>query len=92
MMSDRTTTLQLDVPDDVLEELAMSPSDLDQEVRLMIAARLYESGRASTGRAAELMGVPRTLLLSRLGSFGVCLTEMTEEELRGDLEHARRGQ
>jgi predicted HTH domain antitoxin len=91
-MSDRTTTLQIDVPEDALDELAMSPADLHQEVRLMLAARLYGSGRASTGRAAEMMGVPRTLLLSRLGSFGVSLVELTEEELREDFEHARRGQ
>ena len=57
----------------------------------MLAARLYEKGLASTGRAAELVGVPRILLLKRLADFGVSLSDLTEEELRQDLEHARHG-
>ena len=81
-------TFLIDVPEDALRQLQMSPQELEQEVRLLLAARLYENGIASTGRAAELMGVSRALLLCRLGSFGIALFDLSPEELQRDLEHA----
>src|SRR5207244_2957299 len=84
-------TISLDVPEGVLRELDMSPRELDQEVRLMCAARLYQKGVASTGRAAESLGVPRTLLLTRMASFGVTLYDVPPDELAEDAERASSG-
>jgi len=84
-------TISLDVPEGILRELDMSASDLDQEVRLMMAARLYQKGLASTGRAAEVLGLPRALVLARLGSFGVPLYDVPSEELAADADRALRG-
>jgi len=83
--------MELECPDELLQRLQWNNEELGLEVRLMLAARLYEKGLASTGRAAELAGVPRVLLLERLADFGVPLSDLTEEELRQDLEHARHG-
>ena len=67
--------MQIEVPEEALRELRMTLDELDQEVRLMLAARLCERGLVSTGKAAELAGVPRTLLLAGLCSFGVSIAE-----------------
>ena len=83
--------MEIECPDELLQQLQLNTEELSLEVRLMLAVRLYEKGLASTGRAAELAGVPRLLLLERLADFGVSLSDLTEEELRQDLEHARRG-
>ena len=52
------------------------------------AAKLYELGKLSSGRAAELAGVSRVSFLQALGNYGVSLFDESEEELRQDLRHA----
>jgi predicted HTH domain antitoxin len=60
----------------------------DAENLLETAVRLYEAGKLSSGAAADLAGIPRTLFLARLGNFGVATFRLTEDELRRDLENA----
>lgn len=81
----------VELSDAVLRDLQMTPAELDQEVRLMAAARLYERGLVSTGQAAERVQVPRSLLLSRLADFGVSISDPSIDELRKELENARAG-
>lgn len=52
------------------------------------AAKLYELGKFSSGRAAELAGVPRVSFLQAIATYGVSLFDETEEELKQDLRHA----
>jgi predicted HTH domain antitoxin len=49
---------------------------------------LYELGRLSSGAAAALAGVPRTVFLGKLTAYGVATFRQTEEELREELAHA----
>lgn len=81
-------SVHVEIPDSLLARLGMTANDLEQEVRLMTAARLYERGLASTGRAAEALYVPRALLLHRLASFGVSLYSPEPRELDEDLARA----
>jgi len=81
-------TVGVELPEAVLRDLQLTPADLDLEVRLMAAARLYERGIASSGRAAEMVNVPRTLLLSRLASFGLSLADPSADELLRDFAQA----
>jgi predicted HTH domain antitoxin len=43
--------------------------------------KLYELGRLSSGAAARLAGIPRTLFLSKLADYGVDTFRLTEDEL-----------
>ena len=45
------------------------------------AAKLYELGKLSSGRAAALARVPRVSLRQALARYGIPIFEMTEEEL-----------
>lgn len=76
-MSDIT----LSIPDETLVALKVSPEQLGGEIRLAAAAKLYEVGRISSGAAAKLAGMPRTLFLSRLADYGVDTFRLTEQEL-----------
>ena len=49
-------TIQIDLPDEVLLALKETPEGLSQMIRMAAAAKLYELGKLSSGRAAELAG------------------------------------
>ncbi len=48
-----------------------SQEQTGKEVRMAAAAKLYELGRLSSGAAARLAGIPRTVFLTRLADYGV---------------------
>jgi predicted HTH domain antitoxin len=75
----------LDIPEDSLLALKVSEKQIGDELRMAAAAKLFELGKLSSGAAAELAGVPRTLFLTKLSDYGVATFRMTEEELRRDL-------
>ena len=73
--------LILDVPDDSLLSLKWSDATAAAEIRLAASMKLYELGRLSSGAAARLAGVPKTLFLSKLGDYGVDTFRLTEDDL-----------
>ena len=67
----------------------MTPDEFREEARILIAVKLYELGRLSTGAAAALANVPKPLFLTKLADYGVDTFESSEAELRGDVSNAR---
>ena len=59
-------SLTIDYGDEVLLALGLSPEQFRQETRILIAVKLYEMGRLSTGAAAQFAGVPKPLFLMKL--------------------------
>jgi predicted HTH domain antitoxin len=45
------------------------------------AVKLYDMGRLSTGAAAQLAGVSRSVFLTRLADYDVNTFDLDEEEL-----------
>ena len=80
--------LNIPVPDDAMAALNLSPVEAADEFRFAAAAKLYELGRLSSGAAASLAGVPRTVFLSRLSDYGVSAFRVDEDELKQDLSRA----
>src|SRR5512145_1715472 len=74
----------LDIPNESLLALKVSPAEASELLRLTAAVKLFELGRLSSGTAAQLAGVPRVVFLSRLADYGVDTFQMTKEELRGE--------
>jgi predicted HTH domain antitoxin len=82
------TTIHLDVPDEILWSLKEAPEDVAREIRMAAAAKLYEIGKLSSGRAAQLAGVPRVVFLQALARYGVASFDLTREEIAEDLANA----
>lgn len=81
-------TITLTVSDQVLLALQTSPDNLSQEMLLVMAVKLYELGRLSSGAAADIAGIPRTVFLTKLADYGVNTFCLTEQELAEDLANA----
>jgi predicted HTH domain antitoxin len=70
-----------DIPEETLLAMKVSPEKASAELRMAAAVKLYELGRLSSGAAARLAGVPRTVFLSKLADYGVPTFNLTEEQL-----------
>lgn len=87
-----TRSLTIDYGEDVLLALGLSPEQFGDEAKLLLAVKLYELGRLSSGTAAGLAGIPKPLFLNKLAEYGVDTFRLSEEELKQDLASARRYQ
>jgi predicted HTH domain antitoxin len=77
-----TATLTIELPASV----TLSEFDL----KMTLAAKLYEDGTLSGGQAAELVGISKRTFLESLGKYGVSIFGYSAEELREDLERLRK--
>ena len=85
-----TRSLTIDYGDDVLLALGLTPEEFREEAKLLIAVKLYEMGRLSTGVAAALADLPKPLFLTKLADYGVDTLDLSAEELQRDLSGVRR--
>lgn len=66
-MAERQITLG--IPEEVLLAEKANEVTFARELRILAAVKLYELGRLSSGRAAELAGMPRVKFLLALGRY-----------------------
>lgn len=82
-------TLKIPYPDDLPKALGETPEEFERELKFLVAAKLYELGRISSGRAAELAGVSRVEFLNRLGRYRISVFNYPLEELEREIREAR---
>lgn len=81
-------SLTIPYSEDLLLSLKESPEEFEAEARLLLAVKLYELGRVSTGRAAELAGISRVEFFFVLGRFGLSPIGVDPDELERDFANA----
>jgi len=71
-----------------------TPEELQAQIRLMAALKMFELGKLSSGKAAELAGMSRVAFFEACGRYRVSVfnypPEALEAEIKADLEAARK--
>ena len=60
----------------------------DFELRMLIASKLFEEGKLSSGQAAEIVGISKRAFIEILGKYSVSIFGYEYEELEEDLKNA----
>lgn len=83
-------TLQISYDDSVLLETSLPAEDFEREAKLLLAAKLFEMGRMSSGMAAELCGMSRVAFLMSLPRVGVSLSNLRPEDALDEVAFSSR--
>ena len=83
-------TLVIPYPTEVQWALQQQPDEFANEARLLLAVKLYEMGRLSTGLAAQMAGMPRSVFIFQLGRFDLSPFGEEPAELDEDFANALR--
>jgi predicted HTH domain antitoxin len=60
------------------------------DIKMTLAAKLYEDRKLSLGYCAEIAGLSKRTFSEMLGQYGVSLFSQNGQELQADIEHARQ--
>ena len=80
--------LTIPYSEDLLLSMKRSPQEFEAEARLLLAVKLYEMDRISTGAAANLAGMSRVAFMFELARFGLSPIGQDPGELAEDLANA----
>ncbi|MEM4188761.1 MAG: UPF0175 family protein [Candidatus Hadarchaeum sp.] len=82
--------LTLKIPPDFPSILKMSEADFAREAQILLAVKLFELGKLSSGKAAQLAGMSRVHFLSILSQYQVPAINLQAEEIDFEIEAAKR--
>jgi predicted HTH domain antitoxin len=80
--------VSLEIPEEILISLKETPESLTREIQILAAVKLFELGKLSSGRAAQLAGMSRVEFLTILGRYQVSPFSLTLEQLEQDVNNA----
>lgn len=84
--------MQLNLPEGFAQAVHLTQAELEGQIRLMAALKMFELGKLSSGKAAELAGVSRVEFLELCGRYHVPVVNYDERELEDELEFLTRWQ
>ncbi len=76
------STIQIDVPESVLLSTGQSQEEFVREAKFLLALKLFELGRLSSGKAAELCGMNRVDFILLAGRSGVPVADLDDVDRR----------
>ena len=80
--------LTIEYGEEILLGLGLSPEQFSEEARFLLAAKLYELGRLTSGQAAKLCGKKRVEFLFCLEHVGVSMSNLGAEDANTELDFA----
>lgn len=82
------SNVKLNIPDEILISLKVTKDEIAKDILLFAAVKMYQMGKLSSGRAAQLAGIPRVSFLQTLSKFNVPIFSHSYSELSQDLKNA----
>lgn len=73
--------VKIELPADILLALGQSREQFVKEAKFLLALKLFELGRISSGKAAEICDLNRVDFLLSAGRLGIPVTDLDEDEL-----------
>ena len=80
-----THTLFIEYDDTVLVSAGLLEREFNLEARFLLAAKLYELGRLSSGQSATLCGMGRVEFLCSLPRAGVAISILHPEDAASEI-------
>ena len=80
----------LEYPDGLPGLLKLSEGEFALEMRFLLAAKLFELGKLSSGKAAEMAGCERIHFLERLAALGIPALRLDDVQIELELEAAAK--
>ena len=80
--------MQISYPRELPDVLNMSREEFESEARLSLAVKLFETGRISSGKAAEIAGMDRIKFLFSLNRYKVSMFNDGIEGLDQEIRNA----
>jgi predicted HTH domain antitoxin len=80
----------LDLGEELGGLVAKLGQPVEQAAREMIVLELYRRSLISSGKAAELLGVPRVQFIQRASELGIPYFRFTEEEWQTEVAQSKR--
>jgi predicted HTH domain antitoxin len=80
----------LNLGEDLTGLLAALGEPIGQTAREMIVFELYRRGLVSSGKGAELMGIPRLEFIQRASELGIPYFRFTEDDWRAEVAESKR--
>lgn len=80
--------INISCPESVLISLKETPEHFAKEANILLAVKLYEMGKLSSGKAAELAGMSRVSFLQALSRYGAAVFDLSPDELQRDFQNA----
>jgi predicted HTH domain antitoxin len=77
-----TATLDITLPPSV--------SLTEDELKMILAAKLFDLGELSSGQAAKIVGISRREFLESVGKYGVSIFQYDADEVEEDLARLRK--
>jgi hypothetical protein len=80
--------LVVEYPEELPGLLKMTEGQFAAEVRFLVAAKLFELGKLSSGKAAAMAALGRVAFLQKLGAYGFHAINIHDEQIEAELNAA----
>ena len=88
-IADTETNQTITYPQGFPQMLKMSNKEFVEELRFLAAAKLYELGRLTAGKSAQLADMTRLDFIYKLGTINVAVINLRDEEIEAEIEFAQ---
>ena len=82
----KTEELKIKYPVGLEHAVHMTKDELEQHIRLMAALKMFELGKISSGKAAELAGMSRVQFFETCGRYRVSIFNYPQAELEEEIK------